>query len=139
MFQPMRYLAGNLSFIEQQIAALADIDSATASNEAPAFGQTWLSIEVTEQDFLSDLQNRIAAMTNNKAVEVLQLKRARGRQQSSMAKQQNETLDELSVTEVFLRRLGQEHIDDEAFKERICQRFEQVVEEVKLAQQEAQS
>ncbi|QIR14238.1 exonuclease subunit SbcD [Shewanella aestuarii] len=137
MFQPMQYLTGNLAFIEQQIAGLADIYTATESSSA--FSQTWLSIEVTEQDFLSDLQNRIAAMTANKAVEVLQLKRARGRQQSTMTKHQNETLDELSVSEVFQRRLAQEQIDDEAFKVRICQRFEQVVEEVKLEQQEAQS
>ena len=129
--------AGKFSFCPRSKTGLADIDIATKSSSA--FSQTWLSIEVTEQDFLSDLQNRIAAMTTNKAVEVLQLKRARGRQQSTMAKHQNETLDELSVSEVFQRRLAQEHIDDEAFKVRICQRFEQVVEEVKLEQQEAQS
>tara|TARA_R110002033_G_scaffold60881_3_gene111246 strand:+ start:6392 stop:7735 length:1344 start_codon:yes stop_codon:yes gene_type:complete len=125
IFQPMQVLKGDLDSIEQQISAFAV--------QADATSMTWLSIEVSQQDYLSDLQSRIADMTQGQAVEVLQLKRARSQRQQHIKQLDNETLSELSVDEVFARRLAQETFDSElqqAQLGRIKQRFSQVVAEV---------
>jgi exonuclease SbcD len=125
IFQPMQVLKGDLDSIEQQINAFSSQTAATKT--------TWLSIEVSQQDYLSDLQSRIADMTQDKAVEVLQLKRARSQRQQHIKKLDNETLSELSVEEVFARRLAQEQFDSDpqqAQLGRIKQRFSQIVAEV---------
>jgi exonuclease SbcD len=132
MFQPMQMLKGNLTQIAAQVAQFADYSECSPS---ASFGNTWLSIEVTEQDYLSDLQSRIIELTQHKAIEVLQLKRARAKRKSLMQSQQNETLSELSVKEVFQRRIMQEQFDDEVFKQRIMTKFDQLQQAVELAQQ----
>ena len=132
MFQPMQMLKGNLTQIAAQVAQFADYSECSPS---ASFGNTWLSIEVTEQDYLSDLQSRIIELTQHKAIEVLQLKRARAKRKSLMQSQKNETLSELSVKEVFQRRIMQEQFDDEVFKQRIMTKFDQLQQAVELAQQ----
>jgi exonuclease SbcD len=124
-FQPMQVLKGDLQAIEQQLALFAP--------QSEAVQATWLSIEVSQQDYLSDLQSRIGDLTQDKAVEVLQLKRARSQRQQQIKQLDNETLSELSVTEVFGRRLAQEQFDtadQQAQLSRIQQCFNQVVDEV---------
>lgn len=125
MFQAMQVLKGDLDSIAQQLNTFAANAQGTAT--------TWLSIEVSQQDYLSDLQSRIADMTQDKAVEVLQLKRARSQRQQHIKQLDNETLSELSVNEVFARRLAQEQFDtpsQQAQLARIKQQFSQVVSEV---------
>ncbi|WP_137221363.1 exonuclease subunit SbcD [Shewanella sp. MEBiC00475] len=125
MFQPMQVVKGDLDSIEQQLKAFAPQTETTS--------MTWLSIEVSQQDYLSDLQSRIADMTQDKAVEVLQLKRARSQRQQHIKQLDNETLSELSVNDVFARRLAQEQFDTEAQQAqltRIKQCFSQVVSDV---------
>jgi exonuclease SbcD len=125
VFQQMQVLKGDLDSIEQQISTFA--------LQAESAKTTWLSIEVSQQDYLSDLQSRIADMTQDKAVEVLQLKRARSQRQQHIKQLDNETLSELSVDEVFGRRLSQEEFESESQQAqlgRIKQRFSQVYAEV---------
>ncbi|GGB51250.1 exonuclease subunit SbcD [Shewanella inventionis] len=125
MFQAMQVLKGDLDSIAQQLNTFAANAQGTAT--------TWLSIEVSQQDYLSDLQSRIADMTQDKAVEVLQLKRARSQRQQHIKQLDNETLSELSVNEVFARRLAQEQFDtpsQQAQLARMKQQFSQVVSEV---------
>ncbi|MCC5853994.1 MAG: exonuclease subunit SbcD, partial [Alkalimonas sp.] len=122
-FQAMALLKGNLSELEQQL------------NQYPeqADQPTWLSIEVTLDDYLPDLQQRIQALCDGKAVDVLQLRRARSKQRQSMSQQQQETLTELTPQQVFERRLALEHFDDEntcARKTRLEQLFTQVLDDV---------
>ncbi|WP_372942956.1 exonuclease subunit SbcD [Shewanella sp.] len=125
LFQSMQVLKGDLASIEQQLSAFDDKHTTEQT--------TWLSIEVSQQDYLSDLQSRIADLTQDKAVEVLQLKRARSQRQQHIKQLDNETLSELSVSQVFARRLAQEQFETEAQQaqlSRINQYFEQVVAEV---------
>jgi exonuclease SbcD len=125
IFQPMQVLKGDLQAIEQQLALF--------DTKAETVQATWLSIEVSQQDYLSDLQSRIGDLTQDKAVEVLQLKRARSQRQLQIKQLDNETLSELSVSEVFGRRLAQEQfdtVDQQAQLSRIKQCFNQVVDEV---------
>ncbi|MEE1999985.1 exonuclease subunit SbcD [Alkalimonas sp. MEB108] len=122
-FQAMALLKGNLSELEQQLSQYPE------QAEQP----TWLSIEVTLDDYLPDLQQRIQALCDGKAVDVLQLRRARSKQRQSLSQQQQETLTELTPQQVFERRLALEHFDDEntcARKTRLEQLFTQVLNDV---------
>ena len=122
-FQAMALLKGNLSELEQQLSQYPE------QAEQP----TWLSIEVTLDDYLPDLQQRIQALCDGKAVDVLQLRRARSKQRQSLSQQQQETLTELTPQQVFERRLALEHFDDEntcARKTRLEQLFTQILDDV---------
>lgn len=122
-FQAMALLKGNLSELEQQLSQYPE------QSEQP----TWLSIEVTLDDYLPDLQQRIQALCDGKAVDVLQLRRARSKQRQSLSQQQQETLTELTPQQVFERRLALEQFDDEntsARKTRLEQLFTQVLNDV---------
>ena len=70
--------------------------------------QIWLDIEIVTDAYLSELQRRIQDLTESLPVEVVLLRRSREQREQVIARQNNETLNELSVEEVFSRRLAQE-------------------------------
>ncbi len=126
-FQPMQVLKGNLASIEAQLATF----EAHASDKP-----VWLSIEIQEQDYLTDLQTRIEAMTADLPVEVLQVRRARKDREQHLNSTVQETLTELTVQDVFQRCLqGVEFTSDAelARKTRIELAFNQIVEQVEHA------
>ncbi|MDG3086079.1 exonuclease subunit SbcD [Vibrio hannami] len=128
VFQPMRVLKGSLEEIDAQLKALPETEQSQ-----------WLSIVVRVQDFLSDLQQRVQAMTEGMNVEVIQLQRERGVQNHSMNREQNETLSELSAFEVFDRRLAIELFESDDEKERqkrITQTFHEIVHDVEVGGEE---
>ncbi|GAA4872791.1 exonuclease subunit SbcD [Ferrimonas pelagia] len=117
--QPMAMLKGDLASIEQQ---LAQFEGETDT--------TWLDIEVVAEDYLSDLQARIIALTEALPVEVLLVRRARNRRNDSIEQQDKETLAELTVQDVFARRLASEVFDGDAAeqrKQRLQARFDQTL------------
>ncbi|WP_261817329.1 exonuclease subunit SbcD [Vibrio gallicus] len=129
-FQPMAVLKGDLAAIELQVAQYQ-------GQEQP----TWLSIEVAEQDFLSDLQQRIASMVEGHSVEVLQLRRARNNDKKSIQQIKTETLAELKPTEVFEKRLALESLSDEteqARLRRISHTFTEILNDVELQSKEGE-
>lgn len=116
-FQPMQRLAGSLEQIAQQLPQLP----------APPAGQTiWLDIEIHHFDYLGDLQQRIEALTVNLPVDILLLRRQRLKITDSLPALGKETLQELSVEEVFRRRLAHDQLDD-AQQQRMLQLFRQIV------------
>lgn len=109
-FQPLLSLRGTLKELEQAIAVAAERGSA---------GQpVWLEVQVATDDYLSDLQLRVAALCEGLPVEVLRIRRERGAAAFSLSAQTRETLDELSPDDVFARRLAGEALD-EALQERL--------------------
>ncbi|AXT32996.1 exonuclease subunit SbcD [Pseudoalteromonas tunicata] len=121
-FQAMAVIKGNLQQIEQ---ALNEFKANTE--------QTWLCIEVQTDDYLSDLQQRIAELCQDLPVEVLQLRRARNARQTALNQEQQEVLTELSPTDVFERRLAEEPVQNEAQQlrlNRIRQQFATIVAKV---------
>ncbi len=121
-FQPMARLKGNLQEIEAALQGYAD-----------AAETVWLDIEVAEQDYLSDLQPRIEAMTADLPVDVVRLHRSRKGQSAVIQREEKETLQELSEFDVFERRLAQETFEGEeqrARLHRIRECFREVVEEL---------
>ncbi|MEZ3416609.1 exonuclease subunit SbcD [Pantoea dispersa] len=104
-FQPMQMLKGAMAEIEQQLTAFH-----TYEGDLPV----WLDIEITTQEYLSDLQRRIEQLTEALPVEVLLVRRSRDQRQRSLARLENETLSELKVEEVFARRLAlEEQLENE--------------------------
>lgn len=105
VFQPMASLRGSLKELAGAIAEVA----AQGTPERPV----WLEVQVSSDDYLSDLQSRINALCEGHPVEVLRIRRERGNAAASLASEARETLDELSVEDVFARRLQQETLEEE--------------------------
>ncbi|WP_312240287.1 exonuclease subunit SbcD [Pantoea sp.] len=113
-FQPMRMLKGSLAEIEQQLDAFQ-----AWGEEKPV----WLDIEVTTQEYLSDLQRRVETLTRDLPVEVLLVRRSREQRNRVIERMSNETLSELKVEEVFERRLIQETDLDAQAQQQLTQLF----------------
>ncbi|HLA31999.1 MAG TPA: exonuclease subunit SbcD [Pseudomonas sp.] len=124
-FQPLLSLRGSLKELEVQIKQAAEQGSA----EQPV----WLEVLVGTDDYLSDLQLRIAALCEGLPVEVLRIRRERGTASTSLQGQARETLDELSVEQVFAQRLGSESLED-AEQLRLLGLYQQVVSELREEQ-----
>ena len=123
-FQPMKLIKGSLSEIEQQLKPFAD-----ANHPQPV----WLDIEVTSQSYLGDLQKQIELLTADLPVEVILLRRSKEQRQQMLQQHEKETLAELTVEDVFQRRLAQESADpalDVDKKARLTTIFQQIVDEV---------
>lgn len=101
--QPMAVLKGDLASITEQLEQWRDV-----SQEPPV----WLDIEITTDEYLHDIQRKIQALTESLPVEVLLVRRSREQRERVLASQQRETLSELSVEEVFNRRLALEELDE---------------------------
>lgn len=118
LFQPMQLIKGDLAQIERQLQQFADYQG-----ELPV----WLDIEVATQDYLSDIQRRIQALADNLPVEVVLLRRSKEQRRQAIEQQDKETLNELSVDEVFERRLAQESELEEERRGRMRDMFRQTV------------
>ncbi|ALV93222.1 MULTISPECIES: exonuclease subunit SbcD [Pantoea] len=114
LFQPMQMLKGSMAEIELQLTQFSEGDG-----EKPV----WLDIEITTQEYLSDLQRRVEQLTEALPVEVLLVRRSREQRQRSLARMDNETLSELKVEEVFARRLAQEDQLDAEQADQLTQLF----------------
>ncbi|MDP2748291.1 exonuclease subunit SbcD [Pseudomonas sp.] len=121
-FQLLLSLRGSLKELEVQIKQAAEQGRA----EQPV----WLEVLVGTDDYLSDLQLRIAALCEGLPVEVLRIRRERGNASASLQGQAKETLDELSVEDVFAQRLSSESLDN-AEQQRLLGLYQQVVSELR--------
>ncbi|MBA0211745.1 exonuclease subunit SbcD [Pectobacterium brasiliense] len=121
MTQPMRLIKGSLSDIEQLLATFKNYQG-----DKPV----WLDIEINTQDYLSDMQKRIQTMTENLPVEVLLLRRTREQRLQAITRQDKETLNELSVHDVFERRLVTETNMEDSRQQRVRTLFNQVIDEL---------
>lgn len=119
VFQPMASLRGSLKELADAIADVAK----QGTPERPV----WLEVQVSTDDYLSDLQSRINALCEGLPVEVLRIRRERGNAAASLASEARETLDELSVEDVFARRLQQETLD-QGDTQRLQALYRQVLE-----------
>ncbi|CAK1699184.1 ATP dependent, structure specific DNA nuclease -SbcD subunit [Vibrio crassostreae] len=123
-FQPLAEIKGDLNEIESQLNQYIGSDGGLS---------VWLSIEVQAQDYLSDLQERMRALTEGLNVEVLQLRRARERRNQALEQESAETLSELSPMDVFTKRIALEEFETDSEKarlERMTVKFKQVMVEV---------
>ncbi len=87
------------------------LPNSLSSGAALSNRPVWLDIEITTDDYLHDIQRRIQTLTESLPVEVLLVRRSREQRERSLANERRETLSELSVEEVFARRLALEALD----------------------------
>ncbi|AYA41074.1 exonuclease subunit SbcD [Xenorhabdus nematophila] len=120
-YQPMQIIRGDLKQIKEQLQAFKEYQG-----ERPV----WLDIEVATQDYLPDIQQRIQILSEGLPVEVILLRRRKSTRQSSLAERNKETLTELSVNEVFERRLALAEIDDIEQKQRLTTLFKQTLDDI---------
>ncbi|MEQ2025250.1 exonuclease subunit SbcD [Xenorhabdus szentirmaii] len=120
-YQPMQLIRGNLKQIEEQLQAFKQYQG-----ERPV----WLDIEVVTQDYLHDIQKRIQSLSENLPVEIILLRRSKNTRQPPLSEKNKETLTELSVTDVFERRLALAEIDDMLQKQRLTTLFKQTLDDI---------
>ncbi|MBC8951618.1 exonuclease subunit SbcD [Xenorhabdus sp. PB62.4] len=120
-YQPMQLIRGNLKQIEEQLQIFREYQG-----ERPV----WLDIEVATQDYLPDIQKRIQTLSEGLPVEIILLRRSKNTRQLSLSEQNKETLTELSVNEIFERRLAQEELEDIAKKQRLITLFKQTLDDI---------
>ncbi|PHM47854.1 exonuclease subunit SbcD [Xenorhabdus miraniensis] len=120
-YQPMQLIRGNLKQIEEQLQVFREYQG-----ERPV----WLDIEVATQDYLPDIQKRIQTLSEGLPVEIILLRRSKNTRQLSLSEQNKETLTELSVNEVFERRLALEELEDIAKKQRLITLFKQTLDDI---------
>lgn len=102
-FQPLQALGGSLEALDAAIRQ--------AAGQGTAERPVWLEVTVAVDDYLTDLQARLQAMTDGLPVEVLRLKRDRGSNAAGLQGEARETLDELTPFDVLARRLDQEQLE----------------------------
>jgi len=104
-FQPLAMIKTSLSELSHAVEIrLAELDLSAKNSK-----KLWLDIELVDSDRLSDLQSRIESLVEDFPVEILLVRRAKQvRQQLIQDQQDNSTLSELTLDEVFDLRLQQE-------------------------------
>jgi len=104
-FQPLAMVKTTLHELSQIVEnLLMELDFSAEDSK-----KLWLDIELVDSDRLSDLQARIETLVEDFPVEILLVRRAKQvRQQLMQAQQDNSTLSELTLDEVFDSRLQQE-------------------------------
>jgi len=125
--QPLAVIKGSLGEIEKQLEQWRD---------APAEPKVWLDIEIATDEYLHDSQRHIQQLTDSLPVEVVLLRRSREQRERVIARQHKETLSELTVEEVFERRLAQEETTEER-GQRLRMLFAQTVSSLHDAEEKA--
>lgn len=126
-FQPIATLSCDLDGLAQEVEKLCEkIDLKS--------GQlVWLQLEINTQDYLSDLQDRVDQMMQDFPVKILQLRRKQGKRNQSLTSLQKQTLTELSVQEVFEKRLALEAFHDDSNHLRLARvktQFQKIYQEI---------
>lgn len=110
--QQLMTIKGSLSHIAEQLERW---------RHAPSDNKVWLDIEVSTDEYLSDIHRQIQALAADLPVEILLIRRSRAARERAITIEAKETLSELSPEEVFERRLSLESLDDEyAARLRTC-------------------
>lgn len=103
-FQQLASVRSELEGIRAQVQPLTET---LADGE-----RLWLEVVLSSQQYLSDLQARVAEQLDGLPVDLLRLRRER-QQQQGIIREHRETLDELNPEEVFARRLASEGLSGE--------------------------
>lgn len=112
-FQPLAMVKTSLHKLSEAVEALLTelnvSQNCSQETSQEKNKKLWLDIELIDSDRLSDLQSRIETLVEDFPVEILLVRRAKQIRQQLMEQQQdNSTLSELTLDEVFSSRLNQE-------------------------------
>ncbi len=117
-FQPMQALRCTLDNLPAKIGKMAAQTGVSDS--------VWVELTIETDDYLPDLANRVQQICEGWPIEMLRIRRARETRTASIEREAFETLDELSPSEVFSRRLALETLDDN-LRDALVSRYESIV------------
>lgn len=109
VFQHLERIRGDLDTIQGRIRALAAADS-----------RAWLEIEYTGDEVIGDLRDRLDQAISGTTMEILRIRNSRLVDSVLGRMHAEETLDDLDVEEVFLRRLARETLPEEQQQEMLA-------------------
>ena len=104
VFRHLQSIKGSLESIRDQLAELP-VDNPLIP---------WLEVEVSTDDYLTDLQSRVEQIVEDLPIQLLRVRRKREKRNSSLATENKETLAELKVGDVFTKRLNDEELSDDS-------------------------
>jgi exonuclease SbcD len=139
-FQPLYSINTTLMHLQEALQVTLRQFELYLSNTPPVSEEgfkpdAWLNIEVVDSQYVNDLSNRVSELVDDFPFEVLLVRRCKNahQQHSSLLKQTQLSLSELSLIEVFESRLAEVAWDSEeeiARKSRLKQLYEQCSNEV---------
>jgi len=121
-FRVLARVAGTLASLPGQMAAIAA--------EVPDGGLGWVEVMVEVDDYLPDLQNRVAALVEGLPLEVLRIRRKRSLAGAVIDAADGQHLGELQPREGFAQRLAQEEDLTDARIERLHACFDEVLADI---------
>ncbi len=121
-FRVLGRVAGTLASLPPQLAAIAA--------EVPDGGLGWVEVMVEVDDYLPDLQNRVAELVEALPLEVLRIRRKRSLAGAVIDAADGQHLDELQPREVFAQRLAQEQDLSDVRIERLHACFDEVLADI---------
>ncbi|WP_075186786.1 exonuclease SbcCD subunit D C-terminal domain-containing protein [Teredinibacter haidensis] len=123
LFQPLERIKGDWESIEKRILELSLTNS-----------QTWIEIIYDGDEIIGDLRDRLDTVIASTGIEILRVKNARIIDRILGKTQEDETLDDLNVNDVFDRCLAVHGVPDEqrpellrAYQETLTSLYEQDV------------
>jgi exonuclease SbcD len=137
-FRRMVCLKGNLDEIEAGVGALTRDIASEGAGETWGRRTVWLEAEVREDDYLTDLQDRIQTMIADQdtgdgpAMALLRVRRRRKGVTPGLAPENRERLEELNPTEVFSRRIAAEFMAEDQVRV-LNTLFEEILDQVETA------
>ncbi|MGV8940049.1 MAG: exonuclease subunit SbcD [Lysobacter sp.] len=126
-FRVLGRVTGNLASLPAQLAAVA---AKVAQGELG-----WIEVTVETDDYLPDLQSRVAALVEGLPLEVLRLRRKRSTVNAVIDAADGQHLDELQPREVFAQRLAQEEDLPDTRIERLHACFDAVLADIEGGEQ----
>lgn len=123
-FQPMRLIKGDIDEIKLALESFRHQQQQKI---------IWLDIEVDSRLYLNDIQRQIQQIADQLPVEVILLRRSKALTQQAIQRQEKETLSELTVSEVFERRLVLDDDENQSTQQqhqRVRQLFHSLIEEM---------
>jgi len=93
----------------------------------------WLEVIYTGEEFQSDLKSEITALTEGSSLEVLKIENRTARQRTMQSSNTEETLDQLSINEVFERCLNDNEVALDEHSTLVAA-YKQITQEVEAEQ-----
>lgn len=114
-----------MASVAGSLAALPDLMRATAQAGSPA-RPVWLEVVVEQDDYLPQLSDRVQALADELPVELLRVRRQRGRAVAGMAAAAGEVAARDQPADVFERRLALETLEP-GLAQALTRRYQEVV------------
>ena len=137
-FRRLVCLKGNLDEIEAGIKSLSREIVSAGAGETWGRRTVWVEAEVRDDDYLTDLQDRIQTMIaeqdtgDGPALALLRVRRRRKGATPGLAPENRERLEELNPTEVFSRRIAAESMTEDQVQV-LNTLFEEILDQVETA------